>query len=273
MRRLRLLAFVPAVLALALVPTSAQAGTVPLPNSMAATGDSITRAYNSTWFGCLLTDCPQYSWSTGTSATVNSHYLRILALHPAIEGHNYNDARTGAKMRDLQGQLALAAQQRVQYVTVFMGANDVCTSSVDAMTSTADFSSQFASAMTSFFAANPRARVYVSSVPRVTRLYELFKDNLYALLVWQIFNICQTALPPGGTDASRQQVDEREAAYNASLQQVCGRWPTKCRYDGGAGFGFAFPANDVSTVDYFHPSITGQMDIAALTWAHSYWAG
>ena len=40
-----------------------------------------------------------------------------------------NVARTGAKMADLDRQLKLVGTG-VQYVTVLMGANDVCTSSV-----------------------------------------------------------------------------------------------------------------------------------------------
>ena len=47
------------------------------PSSIASTGDSITRAFET----CSLpfTDCPVNSWSTGTSSTVNSQYRRILA--------------------------------------------------------------------------------------------------------------------------------------------------------------------------------------------------
>src|SRR5919206_4232374 len=82
----------------------ASAYTVPLPNSMASTGDSITRAYDIDWLH-LLQDSPQYSWSTGYNTSVNSQYRRILALNSAINGHEYNDAKTGAKMIDLDGQV------------------------------------------------------------------------------------------------------------------------------------------------------------------------
>jgi hypothetical protein len=85
--------------ALAGKPGSGGGGSgVPLPNSIASTGDSITRAYDSTSNGCFLSDCPQYSWSTGTAgtSTVNSHYLRILAANSGVRGNVYNDAKTGA---------------------------------------------------------------------------------------------------------------------------------------------------------------------------------
>src|SRR6266496_5270402 len=86
------------------------------PSSIASTGDSITRAFNTCSFPFI--DCPANSWSTGTSSTVNSHYRRTLAANPAVYGHNYNDAKTGAKMIGLQAQVQAAVSQRAEYVTV-----------------------------------------------------------------------------------------------------------------------------------------------------------
>jgi len=111
-----------AVVLLGTSALSASAAT-PLPRSMASTGDSITRAYNTGFFPYL--DNPSASWSTGTNSSVRSHYSRLLALQPAISGHAYNDAKSGAKMVDLAGQLTTAANQHVQYVTVLMGGNDI----------------------------------------------------------------------------------------------------------------------------------------------------
>ena len=63
-----------------------RAADLPFPASMAAVGDSITQAASSA--GALGTDAPQNSWSTGTSASVNSHFLRLLALNAAAGAHN-----------------------------------------------------------------------------------------------------------------------------------------------------------------------------------------
>src|SRR6478672_4012535 len=69
------------------------------PASMASTGDSITRAYNTG--SSAFSDAPENSWSTGTTVSVNSHYTRIVTAFPSISSHNYNDAVTGAKMTGL----------------------------------------------------------------------------------------------------------------------------------------------------------------------------
>ncbi len=59
-------------------------------------------------------------------------------------------------------------------------------------------------------------------------------------------------------------------ADNAVLGQVCGQY-ANCRWDGGATFDYQFSPSDVSTLDYFHPSQSGQAVLAGLTWASSWW--
>lgn len=251
------------------VPTSA-ATTVPLPASMASAGDSITRAFDATSNGCFLSDCPQYSWSTGYSTAVNSQYRRILAANSAISGHVYNDAKTGAKMVDLAGQLTSAAGQGVEYVTILMGANDLCTSSASTMTSTATFTSQFDSALSVYFTARPTSHVFVSSIPNLYQLWSLLHTNFSAQSTWNLFGICKSMLSASNTSTDRQKVVTQEAADNNALATVCAKY-ANCRWDGYATFNTAFTTKDVSTVDYFHPSITGQNTLASVSWKAGYW--
>src|SRR5215207_8521618 len=110
----------------------------PLPGRMAGIGDSITQAFDvCCWYG----DHPAQSWSTGGGVFdgISSHYERIRAQNPAIYGRNYNDARSGARMRDAQAQAETAVAQQARYVAILMGANDVCTGSPATMTSVSDF--------------------------------------------------------------------------------------------------------------------------------------
>ncbi|WP_034807932.1 GDSL-type esterase/lipase family protein [Intrasporangium oryzae] len=270
MRRalLGLLAVVSLLLGLT-APAHAATG-VPLPSSMASTGDSITRGFDATASGCFLSDCPQYSWSTGTDRKVKSQYRSILAANPAISGHVYNDAKTGAKMVDLSGQLSAAASQGVDYVTILMGANDLCTSSAATMTSVSTFTSQFDTALAAYVAARPGSRVFVSSIPNIYQLWSLLHTNFSAQATWSSFGICQSMLSARNTAADRQKVVDQETAFNSALASVCSKY-TNCRWDNNATFNTAFTTSDVSTVDYFHPSIAGQNKLAAETWAASYW--
>jgi lysophospholipase L1-like esterase len=271
MRRLSILLTLLATLVVG-VPGAAQAGNaVPagLPASMAAAGDSISRAYDATLWGCFLADCPANSWATGSSSTVKSHFYRARAAQPGVSVTATNVAKTGAKMADLSRQLGLVGAN-VQYVTVLLGANDVCTSSLATMTPTATFRSQFDGALSAFFAGHPTSFVFVSSIPNVRQLYELFKNNSSARSTWRSFGICQSMLSSSITDDVRAQVQAREVEYNNALAAVCAAYD-RCRWDNNATYTTAFTTADVSTIDYFHPSIAGQAKLARITWAASYW--
>ena len=101
-----------AIVAIALVAPIAATAAVPLPGSIAATGDSLTRAFGTGFLPFI--DNPAGSWSTGTNTFVNSHYLRLLKVNPAIKGKNYNDARSGARMGELSTQMDKVITQRAE---------------------------------------------------------------------------------------------------------------------------------------------------------------
>ena len=272
MRSRRPAAIIGLVVVLALASATA-AGAVSFPKSMASTGDSITTAYNTGFIP--YTDNLSGSWSTGTSTGVNSHYLRLLRLNPNIQGRNYNDAAGGARMANLAGQMQKAVAQRVQYVTVLMGGNDLCTASVGTMTSVGTFRSQLTTAMNTLTSGLPSVRVLVVSIPNAYRLWQLFKDNFFARTVWATFSVCQSLLAnPLSTAtadvARRETVRLRNQAYNDVLRDTCALY-VQCRFDGYAVFNTVFTASDITGRDYFHPSPSGQAKLASVTWAAGYW--
>jgi lysophospholipase L1-like esterase len=267
MRRFLLLGFVAAVLATA----PAASASPSLPGSIAGIGDSITRAADvCCWYG----DHPAQSWSTGGGAFdgIRSHYERIRLLNPSISGHNFNDARFGARMRDAQAQAQGAVTQQARYVTILMGANDVCTSSPSTMTSVSDFQAQFAATMNVLAAGLPAgSHVFVGSIPNIYRLWQLFHEDVVAQLVWSVAQICQSMLSPTNTEQDRQFVLARAQAFNQMLAEVCSQYAI-CRFDDYAAFNYQFSASQMSKLDYFHPSLAGQAALASLTWQHSWWA-
>jgi lysophospholipase L1-like esterase len=241
----------------------------PLPSSMAALGDSITRAYD---VCCSYGDHPGQSWSTGSTSYdgIASHYERIRQLNPAITGRGYNDAVSGAKMAAAPTQAAKAASQGARYVTILLGANDLCTSSPSTMTSTTTFRAQFSQAMATLMAQDRKPYVFVGSIPNLYQLWQVLHTNSLARWAWANFHICQSMLAATNTDTQRQQVVAREEAFNQILAQECAKY-TRCRWDGGAVYNYQFSASQVSTLDFFHPSLSGQAALARVTWAASWW--
>jgi lysophospholipase L1-like esterase len=166
--------------------------------------------------------------------------------------------------------------QKVDYVTVEMGGNDVCASSEGAMTSVATYRSQFQAGLTRATTGLPSVRIFVASVPNIYHLWELYHDDLVAQIAWATFGVCQTMLAnptsTATTDVERRaRVLQRIRDYNGALAAVCAAF-RQCRFDGGAAFNANFTKADVIHLDYFHPSLSGQAKFAAGTWPYSFWA-
>ncbi|MFI1719779.1 SGNH/GDSL hydrolase family protein [Streptomyces sp. NPDC020489] len=237
----------------------------PSPASLAAVGDSITRAFDAC---SVLQDCPEASWATGSSTEVDSLAVRLLGRAKAATS-SWNYAVSGARMADLAGQMAQAAAKRPGLVTVMAGANDACRDSTAAMTSVADFRTQFEDALRTLRKAAPKAQVYVASVPDLKRLWSEGRANPMGKQVWKL-GICPSML--GDADAldaaatqRRATVQQRVEAYNEVLEEVCAR-DERCRFDGGAVYEFRFGTDQLSHWDWFHPSVNGQARLAEIAY-------
>ncbi|MET9916980.1 SGNH/GDSL hydrolase family protein [Streptomyces sp. NPDC006435] len=235
------------------------------PGSVAAVGDSITRGFDAC---SVLTDCPEVSWSTGTDGAVRSLAVRLLGSSKAA-ARSWNHAETGARIAQLPEQMALAAEEKPDLVTVMIGANDACRDSARYMTPVDDFRTSFEMSMRRLRAGAPKAQVYVSSVPDLKRLWSTGRGNPLGKQIWKL-GICRSML--GDADdmgaaavARRDSVRERVVAYNEVLREVCAK-DLRCRYDGGAVFDYPFTGAQLSRWDWFHPGRDGQARLAEIAY-------
>lgn len=258
-------------LLLTLAPSPARA-LPPIPSSMASLGDSITRGFNANgWF----IEYPSRSFSTGDNSSVNSHYLRIRAKNPAINGRNFNYATSGAEMIDLNAQAQRAVTAGVQYVTIELGANDVCASSEAGMTPVATYRAQLDQALATLKAGLPNAAVAVISVPSVYRLWDIGKNSSSARAAWSEFGICQSMLanPQSTAQADvdrRNRVRQRNIDYNTQLAAACTAYGANCDFDNNAVFNYPFVLSQVSSWDYFHPNTSGQAVLAQQSYVNGF---
>jgi lysophospholipase L1-like esterase len=168
-------------------------------------------------------------------------------------------------------QASAAAAQHVAYVTVLLGANDLCTSSPATMTSTDTFRTQFSQAMTTLKRQLPDARIFVSSIPDIYQLWKVLHTNRVARTMWATAHICPSMLGAIRTEAERQQVVAREIAFNQILANTCHQYGANCRWDGGATYNYKFSPSQVSFLDFFHPDLDGQAALTRVSWAASWW--
>ncbi|MFD8641765.1 SGNH/GDSL hydrolase family protein [Streptomyces zaomyceticus] len=235
------------------------------PGSVAAVGDSVTRAFDAC---SVLADCPEASWATGTDTAVNSLAMRLLGPEK-VAGRSWNLARTGARMVELPEQMAGAAARRPELVTVMMGANDACRPTPALMTPVDDFRTHFETALARLRKGAPKAQVYVASVPSLMHLWSTGRVSPTGLEVWKL-GICGSMLADAenlgaAAERRRAEVQDRVVAYNRVLSEVCAK-DERCRYDGGAVFGFRFDGGQLSPWDWFHPSRDGQARLAELAY-------
>jgi lysophospholipase L1-like esterase len=168
-------------------------------------------------------------------------------------------------------QAQRAVTQQAQFVTILLGANDLCTSSPGTMTTVDTFRAQLRQTLQILTSGLPEdAVVFVASIPDVYRLWAIYRTDWTARLVWDAADICQSLLAPTRTEAQRQVVRTRNIAFNAVLDKECAEY-SQCRFDGNAVFNFQFARNHVSKLDYFHPNLAGQAELARVTWAHTWW--
>jgi lysophospholipase L1-like esterase len=237
------------------------------PNSMAALGDSISAGFGSC--GAYLV-CGRNSWSTGTAEAVDSHYRRILAKNAKIRGNARNFARPGAEADALAGQAARAVDMKAQYVTILIGANDACADRVTGMTPVATFRTEVDRALDRLKAGLPKSRILVASIPDVYRLWELGRESTQAVRVWDRLDICLSMLADPNSEADadedrRRAVRDRIDAYNDELREACREYGKKCRWDGGQVHQVRYGLDRVNQVDYFHPNLQGQAELADVT--------
>ena len=247
---------------------AALAATPPLPDSMAAIGDSITQAVD---VCCFYGNWPAHSWSTGNAPLdgIASHYERIRARNPAIRGHRWNNAVSGARMADAPAQARRTVGQGAEYVTILMGANDLCGWD-GTLTPTATFRAQFAETLAILRAGLPASHVFVASIPNLHQLWSILHTNPVAQVVWQAAGICPSMLNFFNSAADRQAVIDRERELNQVLDEVCATW-SNCRFDNYLTYNYDFTPDLVSRLDWFHPGLAGQATLATLTWNASWW--
>lgn len=241
---------------------------IALPTSMAALGDSLTRGYNACGF---YRDCPDHSWSTGGDigdGGVPGHHARLVAAGAPLSSVA-NLARSGASVDELAGQARTAVAAGADYVTILIGANDICRPEESQMTEVVAFRLSLARALTVL--AERDTRVFVASIPDLKRLWDVGHRHRVVRAVWSRFAVCPTMLArPGSYDAAdigrRDRVRKRIVALNAQLAAACRAYGPLCRFDNHAVFRAHFGFDLVSKWDFFHPNRGGQRLLAEITW-------
>jgi lysophospholipase L1-like esterase len=287
-----------AIIALA-IPTAAVAKDPQrVPKRLSSTGDSITEAINAEEYNLFNPINPNHwaSWANGYRGfwewllgrtNVNSHNQRITSAFGRRSRKNYMEALSGADSYDLPGQTAASVSHAADYVTVFMGHNDVCQNGFADIPTDAEFEANVRASFDQLEAGLPNgATVYTLAIVDIYKLWEM-GDQLTSLgiipceLIWAATLLgifpCGTMLNPLNSEADRQYTRSRNIAFNQILASLVAEYDANDSHHywefTDMPFEEEFVPSEVSGFDCFHPSAQGQKRLSAESWGAGPFSG
>lgn len=253
-------------------------------------------------------------WSTGYNGSdvVNSFNERFESISSADYFENnatrdplFNHAVSGAEMVDFvaQAQDIVAASVQTpsgaaEMVAVFLGNNDVCAASLEAMTDPGLFESYYRAGLDVLAAsdATRTAQIHVSGIPAIYWLWNAKRNVFWCRVFAWPFVPCENLLdnPADDCENSASREDPENVypgdgancrrrkefhsiirdTYNTILRDVLveyresGQLPN-ARYTDI--YDARFDSQHVNDGDCFHPSTTGHAFLAETAWCRTHW--
>jgi lysophospholipase L1-like esterase len=292
MRDLQRTAVALATLAIFLIPLSANAKDPQrTPKRLSTVGDSITEAINAEEFNPFVIITPNHwaSWANGYHGfwewllgrtNVNSHNQRITSKYGSRNRKNYMEALSGADSFDIAPQMSQSVGHAADYVTLFMGHNDVCQDDFSQIPSNAQFEANVRAGFDQLQAGLPNgATVYTLGLVDVYKLWELGPQlsgflGISCQAIWSTTLLgifpCGTMLNPLNSEADRQYTRSRNVAFNEILEDLVAEYDASDPHHywefTDLTFETEFTPSEVSPFDCFHPSAKGQKRLAGESW-------
>lgn len=261
------------------------------PKRLSTVGDSITEAINAEEFNPFVIITPNHwaSWANGYHGfwdwllgrtNVRSHNQRISSAFGSSNRKNYMEAVSGADSYDIAPQMGQSVAHAADYVTLFMGHNDVCQGSFSDIPTDAEFEANVRAGFDQLKSGLPNgATVYTLALVDIYKLWELGPDlsgafgiacqDIWATTLLGIFP-CGTMLNPLNSEADRQYTRSRNVAFNQILEDLVAEYDASdphhyWEFTDGT-FTTDFVPSEVSPFDCFHPSAQGQKRLSADSW-------
>jgi lysophospholipase L1-like esterase len=265
-------------------PTAPATPSLTLPSLLGAIGDSYSQGYSVS--PQHRYDNPTFSWVVGSATGHGVYSLRERLQALGADLTVVDAATSGKKMSDAPRQAASVVASarkleagRTAYVTFELGTNDLCD---DAKTSPSDFEAQLVSAVSILRNGLPLgSEILMLPIPDFEHFRSITQADPQARTSLAQYVNSRNCAPFLGS-SGLLTLDQARAAmveYNSILLKVCDGIQST---DGASGRLYCrteqallserdFTIEDLSTVDYFHPSLSGQAKMAAAAWSASAW--
>ncbi len=228
-------------------------------------GDSITAGFNTRWPGDFHN--ARYNWSTGSSKRVDSHFKKLKKI-TSKDVRATNVAKSRATSHELALQWRRIETPTIDYLTLLIGANDVCSWTDEYTEDKHRFRDNVRNIIDKAIAVNTDVQILLAAIPNMYHLYEQGKNSCGVR--WDYFEACPSLLSSRRTDAQRLAFQERLLAANETLAAIASHYRANVKFIGEV-FAFEFTMQHVSRIDCFHPSIRGQNTLARITWENGWY--
>ena len=226
-----------------------------------AMGDSITRAFDA----ARPLDNPALSWSTGDDmfGRVASHKVKIQKIRGGkVSG--FNSARSGGRSIEMPGQAAELNRYHPDYVTILIGANDLCDWGNEAAAELNKLEQNVRQSIEALVDANSSILIALSPVPDMFHLWEIGNESS-CQRKWDMLNICPRLLSSKATAEDREHFSRQWEEVNNAYAGIAADFPQNVRFAVN-GANIAFEPKHISSLDCFHPSIDGQNLLSDTVW-------
>ena len=235
------------------------------PLTFVAIGDSLTTGFNAQR---LLDNFP-FSWATGTTST--SAFVSQASRVEQVAGRTVkrlNFAVAGSRALDLARQAAETQDQKPDFATVLIGANDVCSWPEDHHEALGQFDRDLRAGIDGLLAKNPDVRIALVPVPDMGKLYDLGSTH-GCQAIWNIVGLCSALLGSERSPAERQSFLHRLEDLNHQVESIAASYRNNVRFEAALA-DVQFEWQDISRIDCFHPSVAGQGKLSQKLWETSW---
>ena len=232
---------------------------------MISMGDSVTAGFNTRWPGDF--NNARYNWSTGGSKRVNSHFDKLKKII-SKKVKAINVARSRSTSHELALQWRSIETPTIDYLTLLIGANDVCDWTSEYVKEAERFRSNVQYIIDKAIDVNAEVRIVLSAIPNMYHLYEQGRNSCGRR--WDYFEACPSLLSSKRNNAQRLAFRERLLAANDIMKELAFHYEKNVKFVGEV-FDYKFSIDHLSRIDCFHPSILGQNELARITWENGWY--
>jgi lysophospholipase L1-like esterase len=230
-----------------------------VPYVVGVMGDSVSAGFNAYRYG----DNREFSWAGGLvseqagQGPVQSHAQKLQTIMPDRTVVVRNEAFVGADSANLARQTARLLRVTPDYVTIAMGANDVCVWGDDYVSSLNAYEASLVASIEAVIAKNHHVKIVLAPVPALRLMYEMGLRRQGCQQTWDVIGVCRPLLATDLSDDARERFYARHRHLNQVIESVAMRYPRHVRF-ARALADAVFDETSISPLDCFHPSLAGQ---------------